>query len=225
MPGATKSENAQTDIQTDPKAREILKRASEKTYRWPLDFKGFSADLIIEEAGKVCKGRVEIKSARDVSVTLDDASLQEWASGTIGMIAVHRSPRSFEEGDGRYALTLGPEDHHPFGRKVHIHGDGLNSSYRVKDDRIFQVNRRGERMCFTINVEDALSTPDHRHLTTRYTVYYFSPKDGQLSNVESYTDTPAVIDGAYLPGTRLLNMVKDQAVVTRRLEFLNHRWL
>ena len=230
MSGTTGSDSTptdvqQADIQNDPKAREILKRASDKTYRWPKDFKGFSADLIIGESGKVSKGRVEIKSAREVTVTLDDASLQEWASGTIGMIAVHRSPRSFEEGDGRHTLTLGPEDHHPFGRMIRIHGDGMNSHYRVKEDQIFQVNRRGERMCFTINVEDALSTPDHRYLTTRYTVYYFSPKDGRLTNVESTTDRPAVVDGAYLPGMRLISMVQDQKVVTRRLEFLNHRWL
>ncbi len=225
MPYANEKIENKDDVKADPKAREMLKQASDQTYRWPGDFKGFSADLLVEEAGKISKGRVEIKSARDVTVSLDDEGLQKWAEGTIGMIAVHRSPRSFEEGDGRYALTFGEPDQHPLGQAVHIHGDGMNSYYRVKDGRIQQVNRRGERMCFTINVEDALKTPDGKTLTSRYTVYYFSPKDGQLSDVESYTDEPALVDGVYLPGTRLINSVDGQKVHTRKLQFLNHQWL
>lgn len=212
-----------SDVADDPKARALLQRAAEKTYRWPKDFKGFSADLVIEQADNVSKGRVEMRSAREVKVEVDDEALGKWAEGQIGMMAIHRMPRPFEESDGRYSLTLAAPDHHPSGQRIDIHGDGMNSHYRVSDDRITQINRRMERIAFTINVEDSLTTEDGRYLTTRYTVYYFSPTENRLVNVDSFMDTHARVDGAYLPGMRRIHFVEGQGVATRTMEFLNHR--
>ena len=210
-------------VPDDPKAREVLRKANGKTYRWPKGFKGFSADLVLEQAGKVSKGNIELKSARDLKISLDDESLQKWAEGQIGMMAVHRSDRPFDEGDGRHSLTFGKDDHHPFGQLINLHGDGMNSHYRVKNDRITQINRSMERIRFTINVDDSLTTSDGRFLTTRYTVYYFSPADNRLVNVESYMDHHAIVDGLYLPGTRKMSTVEDQQVITRSLSFTNHK--
>ena len=206
----------------NPMARELLRRANEKTYRWPEGFRGFKADLVCEQEGKVSKGQLELKSPRDLTVTLDDDDLKKWAEGQIGMMAVHRSARPFDQSDGKFSLTLGEDDHHPSGQRINIQGDGMTSSYRVQNDRITQINRSMERIRFTINVEDSLTTSDGRSLTTRYTVYYFSPKDGSLTNVESYFDHHAVIEGIYLPGTRKINFAENGKVVTRSLKFLNH---
>lgn len=223
MPNYNLSTENKSNVADHPKARELLRRASEKTYRWPNGFKGFSADLIIEEEDKVAKGRVEIRSAKDVKVTLDDEGLEKWAEGQIGMMAVHRMPRSFDESDGRYSLTLGEPDYHPFGQKVIINGDGMNSYYRVSEDRITQINRNMERIAFTINVEESLTTPDDKILSTRYTVYYFSPNDKRLTNTESYSDQPEVVDGVFLPGTRRISFAENQKVITRKVQFLNHK--
>ena len=62
-------------------------------------------------------------------------------------------------------------------------------STRIKDTRITQINRKMPHVAFTINVEESSTTQDQKQLTTKYTVYYFSPKDGALRNVESFTDT------------------------------------
>jgi hypothetical protein len=216
-------ENKST-VPDDPKARELLQRAAENTYRWPKDFKGFSSDLVVEQAGKVSKGRVELRSARELKVSLDDEELSKWAEGQIGMMAIHRMPRSFDEGDGRYSLTMAEPDHHPYGQRIDLNGDGMNSHYRVADGRITQINRRMERIAFTINVEDSLTTSDNRFLTTRYTVYYFSPMEKKLVNVDSFTDTHSVVDGVYLPGTRWINSVEGEGVLSRKVQFLNHQW-
>src|SRR2546427_711238 len=40
-----------TDAQDDPRARDLLRRAFEKTARWPADFHGLSADLTINVEG------------------------------------------------------------------------------------------------------------------------------------------------------------------------------
>jgi Protein of unknown function (DUF3386) len=210
-------------VADDPIARELLQRVFEKTSRWPQGFKGFSADLTCQESGGVSNGSVTVKSPREVTIHLEHEHLQKWAEGQISMMAVHRGPRSFEESDGKYSLTLGEEDHHPMGRLLIIHGDGMNSTYRIKDDRITQINRSMERVKFTINVEDSLTTNDGKALTTRYTVFYFIPTDGALRQVESYSDSHAVVNGIYLPGIRRVSYNENGAVITRFLSFEHHR--
>src|SRR2546428_9816083 len=177
-----------TDSQDDAEARELLRRAFEKTARWPADFNGFSADLTINVDGQEFTGAVTVRSAQDVTVSLPDAEVQKWATGTISMIAVHRAYRTFDQSDGKSVLTLDRSAAHPLGQTIRIR-DSLQSHYRVKDDRITQINRTMGSIKFTINVEDSLITADKKYLTTRYTVYYFNPQDGRLANRESFTDT------------------------------------
>lgn len=223
-------EAPKTDVKDDPAARELLRKAFENTARWQANFKGFAADLTVNVNGKAVKGSVTVKGPRDLSVSLPDADLQKWAENQIGMIAVHRGPRSFEESDGKYALTLGDDGSHPLGRRLDIHGDGMHSFYRIKDDRITQINRQMGHagmppFAFTINVEDSLVTKENKFLTTRYTVYYFSPQDGKLTNVESFTDTHVRVDASDLPATRRIISFENGEVTVRSLTFTNHRML
>ncbi|MEE8126907.1 MAG: DUF3386 family protein [Nitrospirales bacterium] len=214
-----------TEVQDDPKARELLQAAFGKTARWQPDFKGFQADLQINVNGKETKGTVTVKGPRDVTVTIDDEELQTWAQNQIGMIAVHRGPRNFQESDGKYTLTLGDDEGHPLGQRVNIHGDGMGSWYRIKDNRISQINRKMPQAAFTINVEDSTITQDQHHLTTRYTVYYFSPKDGSLKNVDSFSDTHIRIGASDLPATRRIIGYENGEIVVRTLTFENHQML
>jgi hypothetical protein len=211
-----------TDVQDDPKARELLQAAFVKTARWQPDFKGFQADLRVNVNGTETKGTVTVKGPRDVTVVIDDADLQTWAQNQIGMIAVHRGPRNFQESDGKHTLTLGGEENHPLGQRINIHGDGMGSWYRIKDNRITQINRNMPQAAFTINVEDSAITQDQQHLTTRYTVYYFSPKDRSLKNVDSFSDTHVRIGNSDLPATRRIISYEDGNVAARTLTFENH---
>ena len=214
-------ETRPTDAQDDPEARELLRRAFEKTARWPADFNGFSADLTVNVDGKELTGTVTAKSAQDVTVSLPDVEVQKWVTGTIGMIAVHRT---FDQSDGKSILTLDRSAAHPLGQTIRIH-DSLQSHYRVKDDRITQINRTMGPIKFTINVEDSAITADTKYLTTRYTVYYFNPQDGRLANVESFTDTHVRVGHADLPASRRIISAENGAVSVKTLTFANHRLL
>jgi len=216
-----------TTVADDPEARALLRRAFDNTARWQKDFKGFTADLIVNVNGKETKGPVMVKGPREVSVQLGDGDVQKWAQEQLGMIAVHRGPRSFEESDGKYTLTM-EEDGHPFGTKLNIHGS--NSFYRIKDNRITQINRKMahpgmQPFAFTINVEESAITQDQKNLTTRYTVYYYSPTDGKLNNVESFTDTHVRVGSSDLPATRRIVSFENGEVVVKSLTFTNHKLL
>jgi uncharacterized protein DUF3386 len=219
--------NPETTVADDPHARELLRRAFENTARWQPDFNGFTADLTVNVNGKETSGPVMVKSPREVSVQLSDSEVQKWAQEQLGMIAVHRGPRSFDESDGKYTLTA-EEDGHPFGTKLNIHGS--NSFYRLKNNRITQINRKMAHpgmtpLAFTINVEESAVTQDQKNLTTKYTVYYYSPTDGKLNNVESFTDTHVRIGASDLPATRRIISFENGQVIVKSLTFTNHRLL
>ncbi|MBX3350872.1 MAG: DUF3386 family protein [Nitrospira sp.] len=218
---------APSTVADDPRARDLLRRAFEATARWPKDFQGFTADLTVNVNGNETSGSVLVKSPREVSVQLSDGDIQKWAQEQLGMIAVHRGPRGFDESDGKYTLTM-EEDGHPLGVKLTIHGS--NSYYRLKDNRITQINRKMAHpgmnpFAFTINVEESAVTKDQKNLTTKYTVYYYSPTDGTLTNVESFTDTHIRIGACDLPATRRIITYEGKQVVVKYLNFTNHSLL
>lgn len=220
-----KRQETSTNVNDDPRARELLRKAFDRTARWQSDFKGFTADLTVNVNSQEVKGGVTVKGPRDVSVSLADPEVQKWAEGQIAMIAVHRGPRSFEESDGKYTLTLGDDAEHPLGPKLLIHGDGMHSFYRIEDDRITQINRKMPHMAFTINVEESAVTQDGKFLTTRYTVYYYSPQDRKLTNVESFSDTHTRVAASDLPASRRIISYENGEVVVRSLTFKNHKML
>ncbi|MDH5667921.1 MAG: DUF3386 domain-containing protein [Nitrospira sp.] len=214
----------QPTVTDDPNARALLRKAFEATARWQKDFTGFTAKLTVNVNGKEFRGPVTVKGPREVSVQLDDADTQKWAQEQLGMIAVHRGPRSFEESDGKYTLTM-EEDGHPLGTKLIIHGS--HSFYRIKDDRITQINRSMAHpgmtpFAFTINVEESTVTQDGKNLTTKYTVYYYSPTDGKLNNVESFTDTHVRVGASDLPATRRIIAFENGTVIVKSLTFTDH---
>ena len=120
------------------------------------------------------------------------------------------------------------EDGHPLGTRVDIHGS--NSFYRLKDNRITQINRTMAHpgmspFAFTINVEESAITQDRKNLTTKYSVYYYSPTDGKLNNVESFTDTHVRVGASDLPATRRIISFENGGVIVKSLTFKNHQLL
>ncbi|MEK7286830.1 MAG: DUF3386 family protein [Nitrospirota bacterium] len=223
------AQTEQSAVVNDPAAKALLQGAHEKTSRWGNDFKGVTADLILNQNGTEYKGKVSLISAKETDVTLDVGAdgevLLGWVKNQVGMIAAHRASRPFEESDGKYPITFTQEpEGHPLGRQIVIHADGMNSRYRIKDGRIQQIFRDVGRMRFTINVEEAMTTKDNKFLTTKYVVYYFS-KDGNITQVESFTDTPFEMNGVYVPGTRRIILVEAGAVIVRTLTFKNYQAL
>jgi hypothetical protein len=120
------------------------------------------------------------------------------------------------------------DDGHPLGVRLDIHGS--HSFYRLKNGRITQINRTMSHpnmapFAFTINVEESAVTQDKKYLTTKYTVYYFSPEDGKLKNVESFTDTHVRLGASDLPATRRIIAFENGGVVVKSLTLTGHQLL
>lgn len=209
-------------VQDDPEARELLHRAFDRTSRWRADFVGFTAALVVNDNGAEHRGTVQVTMPRSIDVTIAEPDLQQWAQQQLAMMAGHRGYRAFDQSDGKYMLTLGPEEAHPLGRLVYIHGDGMNSRYRVRDERICQIQRSMERVKFTINIEDTMTTRDDKVLTTRFTVYYFAPSTGQLTQVESFADDYCEVGGIVLPKARRVTFADNGEARVREVILSEH---
>jgi Protein of unknown function (DUF3386) len=209
-------------VQDNPTARELLRRAFDRTSRWRADFVGFSAALIVNDNGVEHRGTVQVTMPRSIDATVAEPDLQQWTQQQLAMMAGHRSYRAFDQADGKYILTLGPEEAHPLGRLVYIHGDGMNSRYRVRDERICQIQRSMERVKFTINIEETMTTREDKVLTTRFTVYYFAPSSGQLTQVESFADDYCEVGGIVLPKARRVTFADNGEARVRELTLSKH---
>ena len=209
-------------VQDDPEARELLHRAFDRTSRWRADFAGFTAALVVNDDGAEHRGRVQVTLPRSVDVTVAEPELQQWAQQQLAMMVGHRGYRAFDQADGKYTLTLGPQEAHPLGRLVSIHGDGMSSRYRVRDERICQIQRSMERVKFTINIEDTMTTRDDKVLTTRFTVFYFAPSTGQLTQVESFVDDYCEVGGVVLPSARRVTFADNGEARVREVILSEH---
>jgi len=209
-------------VHDDPEARELLQRAFARTSRWRADFHGFTAALMVNDNGVQHQGTVQVTMPRSIDVTVAEPELQQWAQQQLAMMAGHRGYRAFDQADGKYTLTLGPQEAHPLGRLVSIHGDGMNSRYRVRDERICQIQRSMERVKFTINIEDTMTTRDDKVLTTRFTVYYFAPSTGQLTQVESFVDDYCEVGGIVLPRARRVTFADNGEARMREVILSEH---
>ena len=221
----TKEKDVGTTLVEDPEARETMSRVFANTARWPADFKGFTADILVNIDGREEKGTVTVRGIKDIETSIQNEKAKEFVMENLASITSHRGPRSFEQSDGKYKIVFGDDGNHPLGRKVVMGGDGMSSFYRIKDDRIHQINRKTPRMAFTINVEESVKNAEGKFLTRKYTVYYFNPENGALKDVESYTDEYTRVDQADLPKIRRIINSENGTVQVNSMTLSNHKMM
>ena len=221
----TKDKDVKTTSEDDPQAREALREVFGNTARWGAEFKGFTADVVVNINGKEEAGTVTVKSSKEIEVSLNEEAMKTFAAENLASIAMHRGPRSFEESDGKYKLQFGDDGTHPLGRSIVMGGDSMSSFYRIKDGRIQQINRKTPRISFAINIEESIKNEEGKYLTKSYSVYYADPETGALKNVESCTDSYVRVDKCDLPEQRRIIDYQDGSVVVNTMTFSNHKML
>lgn len=216
----------ETTVANEPEAHDVLRTAHDGGYRFPIGFKGFSADLSVSEgtpdgvshlAGSVIVGGPR---AIEVDASGPDA-LAAFAKQELASMAGHRWPTPYEESDGRWTLTIEEETGNPLGRLVTVHDDPFRSSYRLRDGRIVQVIRQMGPTRFTISIQDHTPTTDGRVLPAEFTVTYWNLESGRLTRADAYTDRYAVVDGVSVPGNRRVLTATDDGFVAREMTLSN----
>jgi hypothetical protein len=100
--------------------------------------------------------------------------------------------------------------------------DEMQSTYRVRDDRVLEVVRTAEGSRFTINVIQTIDADDGKYLANHFIVSYRDEKTGALQKVDGYRDTYARIDGVWLPVNRTVVEVSEKpAPLVRMIRYRN----
>lgn len=215
-----------TAVRNDPAAHDVLRGAHEGLYRYPVGFAGFAAAVVLEQDGTATRGTVTVRSPRDVTIEIAaDETATGWIRQEVGSLAGHRWSSPYEAGDGRWALSLDPLDDHPLGPRVRIHGDPFDSSYRVHDGRIAQVDRRMGNVRFSITMQAHVAAVDGRALPAHFTVAYWDVGQDRLTRADTYSDRYAAVAGISLPAERRVVSADDAGVTVRRLLLTDHALL
>jgi hypothetical protein len=217
---------ATEQLTNQPQAHAALQAAHEGGYRFPADFAGFSADVQIERDGVTQTGKVTLRSPREIEIDLDaEGETLAWLRQELGSMAGHRWPTPYAESDGRWTLTLEEGAGHSLGDLVRVHDDPFNSSYRLRDRRIAQVNRQMGPTRFSINIHEHTETADGRTLPAVFTVAFWDTAQGRLSRTDEYVDRYTEVGGVQLPAERRILRVEDDGISVHKMTLSGHTLL
>jgi hypothetical protein len=191
-------------VRDDALARGLLQRAQGALQKWPDGFIGFAATIRCREGARVVTGEVRVFAGGGVETTLPCPDLRAWVETTLGAIARARTPRFFKDGDGRYPISLGPDDGHPLGRQVHVHrDDGTGRMYRIDPrGRLRQEERVTPTARLTTTFEEYVRTCPGRLVPRRTRVLALDMATGSAMESADIVDDHCRVDHVWLPARR-----------------------
>jgi hypothetical protein len=203
----------------------LLRAAQEHGYQHPPDFPGFRAAVRIHDGATVADGTVTVprEGAPELDVDADEATLA-WARHELGSMAMHRRHRSYEDGDGRHEKRLAPDDGSPLGRLV-VLDDAMASTFRIREGHIQEISRSHGGARFTIAIQERVTAPDGRSVSSAFTVLFQDEQTGRLTRAHVYADGHTAVGELLLPGSRQVVTGDEDGLRVRRLELSGHELL
>jgi Protein of unknown function (DUF3386) len=221
--GAT-AQTANQAQKADPAAWNMLKSARETSQTLPANFAGVTVDVTVNDNGKIAKGSINYEAGKSAEIKIDglDEETKGWLNDQTMSIIAHRRGGDFSKGDGRHPITFAEDDNSPAGRRIALN-DQMKSHYRVRDNKVVEVDRTMGADHFIITVMETVKTPEGRNLPRHFTVTHFDAKSGAVKRTETFTDEYKLIDGVWFPASRRMSRAENGKVITRVIEFHNPR--
>lgn len=215
----TEEAQAKSDaVKADAGATKLLADARAARAVWQ-NFPGFSADLTVNDQGKLHKGKVEVQANGKVRLLLDDAGVKMKVQREIASLVAHRLP-----GSGALDTPCAfADDHadHPLGRLIKVLNDELHSSYRIRDRQIIEVNRVTGDVRFTITVLENVWNKEKQYLPISYVVNSWDAKSGALKSSVAHHHTWTRVQTFDLPVTLLTVRATPQGLESHQITFSN----
>lgn len=161
-------------------------------------FGGFKADLHVEIDGAQHTGTVVFRPPITLEVKLEDKDVRKTVKSQIRSMLMHRTASS---GSSDESLTFAEADGHPLGRRIKL-GDKYDSSYRILDGEIREVDRWMPEHHLVITVLETEKTANWRYLPTRFMVSLFDRETGNLEGVDIMEDSFERFGNNYVPTER-----------------------
>jgi len=195
------------DDQGHPKtqlsARNIFRNAYDQRYTWNKKFPGYQAEVSLRYDGQLHHGLVQVSPDFQVTVeNIDDPEVSELVKNQLQMEIIHRRQVTFSDrhAQDNYVLA-GTDKDGAF--EIQETGDNGESRYKVRDNKIVQVNRTLGGMAVTV---DSLGfiTPPEGYLTEHFQTTFRDPKAREVLLTQDVTDFHEKIGNYYLLTNRTI---------------------
>ncbi len=135
---------------------------------------------------KVEKGTVGVDEHGTVTSQLKDEKLRDWVDEQLGSLVDHRMPSVPEDEQP----TLADDDvNHPLGRLIRLGDAKYDSSYRIRDDMVTEVNRRVGPDKFSISVFETERNKEGKYLPRTFSATFWDAKTGEIKSSSTYLNT------------------------------------
>jgi hypothetical protein len=194
---------AHAHLASDPTARCLLRKAQGAFQKWPEGFAGFRAFVTCETPRGMVAGHVLVGLPDRVEVVCEEPELRTRLHDMFWAIAVDRTPRFFDEGDGRFPISFGDGRDDALGQPVNVHTRLGHLRYWIDGSaRIRQVERvaRGVRVVTTFEAFTR-ATPG-RVLPAQTRTCTWDMSSGAVLGSESIQDSHRRIQHVWLPSER-----------------------
>lgn len=209
----------------DPRAAALLAEASKTRYVWSSDVKAVSGEFSWEQDGKSGSGTFHdvLHQRHGLKVTGEGgADVPEDVKEHIASMIGHRVPAAAgAAARPQHAAVVVVEDDER-GPLIMTLGDPMQSTERVKDGKLVQVNRVMGGKRFTIDVTTFDKAPEGRVYPSAFTVTWWDAATGQRTQKQSYTTQGLeTIDGQLFPKAEKVVSEKDGKTSTLDIRYSN----
>ena len=215
---------ASTHAADDPAARRLLRRGQGAFQKWPEGFAGFRARLMCETARGQIKGCVAVAPPDRVEVICDEPHLRQWLENMLRVIVAERTPRFFDDGDGRFPISFLEGRSDAPGRPVNVQARLGELRYWIDSaGRIRQVERIARGLRALTTFDELVRTTPGRVLPAVTTTTTWDVTTGTLVSSESVRDSHRRLDHVWLPAARHVSGHRCNAPVA--VSLLEHELL
>lgn len=203
----------------EPEAYGLLESASAKRYNIPADIKTIRGNIeyATDKGTHQAVWGYDLEGGVFIEEFSGDQADQRQLEGVLSSIFQHRTSYDFSKGDGRHPLAFSGNDD-LIGTQIALN-DPLNSTYRIKNGHVVQVDRVMGGARFVINVLEHTSALDGRVLPRHYTVVRYKPSSTEIETVSNVFETYQEVNGVYLPHVRESIVVRGDQITKTRLVF------
>ena len=189
-------------------AHALLQAARDHREVLGANFPGFRGRLRIRLDEDQYSGSLLFRPPNTVEVKLENKEVLRSVEQTLRSMIFHRvPPPKRNAGQPKHELTLAPPGSHRLGRKVFL-GGPYQSSYRIRDNQILEVDRQMGDGHLVITVLENRVTPDGRHLPRHFLVTLFDGETGALKSASAVTDEYIEVKGNFVPQRRQTTRAK-----------------
>jgi hypothetical protein len=221
--GVVRAQDKAATAKADPRAAALMEEASKSRYTWSQDATAVSGKFTWEMDGKAGGGtfRSVFHQRGGLKMSAEGSSeTPEEVREHIGSMINHRvAPPATAAKKPAPAVVIVVEDEER-GPLILTVGDAMQSTQRVRDGKLVQVNRVMGGKRFTIDVTDFEKLSDGRACPAAFTVTWWDAASGKKTEKQTYTTQGfQTVDGQLFPKSERVVSEKDGKTSTLEIHY------